>query len=391
MTKNRFLFTAKAIESLPIPTSERSTRVVYYDTKARGLGLYVTNTGVKTFFVYRRVHGKPERIIIGRCNEISIETARAKAEIVNSQIAEGHNPQEKRRAIRQDMTFGELWTLYLERHAKLCRTSWKNDDDLHRLYLQGWSEKKLSYITSHTIRELHQQIGKHNGMTTANHVHSLIRLMFNKAIEWGWNKPNPAYAVKRFKTASRERFLGITEMKAFLAAVEAESSELVRDFLFVSLFTGARRSNVQAMRWVDIDFAAAQWVIPMTKNGKPHIVPLAMPVLERLQKRRESTEGDYVFASHKSISGHLENPAYTWKRVLQRAGIANLTIHDLRRTFGSWQAAQGANSYIIGKTLGHSSQQSTAIYARLDLNPVRESVSSAVSAMLNVTSAADGS
>src|SRR5262249_54741202 len=144
------------------------------------------------------------------------------------------------------------------------RSSWGNDVDLHRLYLQGWAEKKLTYITSQTIRDLHQKVGKNNGMVTANHLHALIRLMFNKAIEWGWNKINPAYAVKRFKTPSRERFLGVTEMKAFLEALEAESSQTVRDFLFVSLFTGARRNNVQTMQWQDIDFAAAQWVIPKT-------------------------------------------------------------------------------------------------------------------------------
>ena len=52
-------------------------------------------------------------------------------------------------------------------------------------------------------------------------------------------------------------------------------------------------------------------------------------------------------------------------RILKEAGIENLRIHDLRRTLGSYQAATGANGYIIGKSLGHRSQQSTAIYARL--------------------------
>jgi integrase len=384
MTNNHLIFTSKFIENLRFPTSSRSTKAFYYDLKTRGLAIYVTASGVKTFFVSRRVHGKPERIILGRSSEISLEQARDKALIINAQIADGHNPQEKKRAVRNDMTFGELWEMYLERHAKLNRSSWKHDADRHRLYLQCWKEKKLCYITSHMIRELHQDIGSEKGMVTANHVHALIRLMFNKAIEWGWDKPNPAYAVKRFKTPSRERFLGVTEMKTFLEALENEPSETIRDYIFISLFTGARRSNVQAMRWIDIDLAAAQWIIPMTKNGKPHIVTLAAPVVERLQKRKEKSESEFVFASKKSVSGHLENPRATWVLLLERAGIKNLTIHDLRRTFGSWQAAQGANSYIIGKTLGHTSQGATAIYARLDLNPVRQSVTNAVNAMLDI-------
>ena len=68
--------------------------------------------------------------------------------------------------------------------------------------------------------------------------------------------------------------------------------------------------------------------------------------------------------------------------MLVRAGLSNLRIHDLRRTLGSWQAKQGASLAIIGKSLNHKNPSTTAIYARLDLDPVRDSVNSATSAML---------
>jgi hypothetical protein len=116
VAKNSFVFTNKALEKLSIPVIKRS---YYYDTTTRGLALYVTATGVKKFFVYRRVHGRPERIIIGRIIEVTLEQAREKAQVINAQIADGKNPQAARRAIRQDITLGELWTLYLERHAKV--------------------------------------------------------------------------------------------------------------------------------------------------------------------------------------------------------------------------------------------------------------------------------
>ena len=67
---------------------------------------------------------------------------------------------------------------------------------------------------------------------------------------------------------------------------------------------------------------------------------------------------------------------------LTNADIENLHIHDLRRTFGSWQTAGGSSIPIIGKSLGHKSQQATAIYARLDIDQVRHSVESAAQAML---------
>jgi integrase len=74
---------------------------------------------------------------------------------------------------------------------------------------------------------------------------------------------------------------------------------------------------------------------------------------------------------------------------MERAGIPygrnvenGVTLHDLRRTLGSWQAKTGASLAIIGKSLNHKSQQATAIYARLDLDPVRASVNTATAAMM---------
>ena len=55
--------------------------------------------------------------------------------------------------------------------------------------------------------------------------------------------------------------------------------------------------------------------------------------------------------------------------------------HDLRRTLGSYQAITGSSLPIIGKSLGHKSQAATQIYARLDLDPVRNSVKKATEAM----------
>lgn len=81
-------------------------------------------------------------------------------------------------------------------------------------------------------------------------------------------------------------------------------------------------------------------------------------------------------------TGHLVEPKKGWSHILKDAGIENLRIHDLRRTLGSWQAITGASLTIIGKSLNHKSPQTTAIYARLDLDPVRASVKKATNAIL---------
>jgi integrase len=78
----------------------------------------------------------------------------------------------------------------------------------------------------------------------------------------------------------------------------------------------------------------------------------------------------------------LVEPKKAWKRVLKAADIEDARIHDLRRTFGSWQAKTGASLPVIGKSLNHKNPSTTSIYARLDLDPVRTSIDKAVAAML---------
>ena len=160
-----------------------------------------------------------------------------------------------------------------------------------------------------------------------------------------------------------------------------EPNEVFRDFFYICLLTGARRRNVQSMHWNDINFHRSEWLIKDTKNGESQIVPLSSQSLIILKQLHKDKNSEWVFPSSFSKSGHIEEPKKAWKNLLERADIKDLRIHDLRRTLGSWQAATGANSYIIGKSLGHKTQQATAIYARLNTDPVRESVNRATDAM----------
>jgi len=147
------------------------------------------------------------------------------------------------------------------------------------------------------------------------------------------------------------------------------------------LLTGARRANVLSMKWQDINFARAEWRIKETKNGTPQTVALSPEAIEVLFNRKPTEATVFVFPGI-GKAGHLIEPKKGWERILERAGIEDLRIHDLRRTLGSWQAKTGASLAIIGKSLNHKNQNTTAIYARLDLDPVRDSVNTATSAML---------
>ena len=83
-----------------------------------------------------------------------------------------------------------------------------------------------------------------------------------------------------------------------------------------------------------------------------------------------------------TATGHIVDPRKSWARVMKRSGIEDLRPHDLRRSLGSWQAIAGASLPIIGASLGHKDPKATAVYARLQLDPVRRSVDEAVDSMV---------
>ncbi len=210
----------------------------------------------------------------------------------------------------------------------------------------------------------------------------MLRAMFNRAIAWElWKGDNPAEGVTKFRERSRDRFLQPSELPRFFEAV-AQAPRDTRDFLLLALLTGARRSNVLAMRWEDVRIEEATWRIPQTKTGEALTVPLVAEAVAVLETRRVfAGDSPWIFPS-RGKTGHMVEPKRAWVAVKKRAGVEDLHLHDLRRSLGSWQAATGASLVTIGKSLGHSNVSTTAIYARLNLDPVRASLEKATRAML---------
>lgn len=234
---------------------------------------------------------------------------------------------------------------------------------------------------------------KITGRTAANRAVELMRAMYNHALDSKrryFVGDNPASGHKQFAEESRERFLHRDELRPFFEALAAEPNVTFRDFFVVALLTGVRRAGVLSMRWADVNLGRGEWHVPgiLMKNGKAQTVTLAPEATQILRQRFEQRgKSAFVFPSDRTVAAkaghddHIREPHSAWKRVLERAGLTDLHIHDLRRTLGSWQARTGSSMILIGKSLNHQSQQSTAVYARLDLDPVRESVDRATSAM----------
>lgn len=354
----------------------------YHDDKEAGLVLLVTSGGSKTFYLSKKINGRPERIKLGRFPDLSVENARKAAAKQKGHIADGKNPNDEKKRLRDDLSLGDLFRDYMERYSKKHKKSWQYDQREINKFLSHWFRRKLSDITKQEIQRLHEKIRDKNGLYQANRLLERLRAMYNKAIEWGWQGQNPATGIKKFKEKSRDRFVQTDELPRLFAAIERDPNDVIRDYVMLSLLTGARKGNVLAMRWDQINFDRAEWRIPETKNGEPVIVPLVSQAIGILERRRRATNSEWVLHSAESKSGHLADPKRAWQRIMQEAGITDLRIHDIRRTLGSYQAITGASLQIIGKSLGHKSQQATAIYARLNLDPVRQSVEKATQAMM---------
>jgi integrase len=357
----------------------------YRDEKILGLYLEVMPTGTKVFRWIRKIDGRTESVRIGAFPSVQPEDARKRAEDLNTQATLGVNPAKEKRKKKAAVTFGELFRAWLEEAKDRGKKTWDEDERRNDRHLSGLANIPPVELSRDEIKRLHLKIKTRSGLYEANRTLALVRTVLSWGIrEYAWTFPNPAAGIRMFREEKRDRWLEPHEIPAFFEAVNAEPNPDIRDFVLLALLTGARRTNVLEMAWKDLDLAAARWRIPETKAGEPQVVPLHGAALEILKARRGTVAGFFVFPGP-GRSGHLEEPKAGWKRILERAGIENLRIHDLRRTLGSWLATQGESLLLIGKTLGHRSSGSTMTYSRLAVDPVKAAMTKAIDRMLEQT------
>jgi integrase len=464
-----------------LPAADDGKRNYYSDTDERGLILIVTSAGAKIFQLYIKHEGRPVRVTLGRfkasmadsvelprdCGhtqllannpELNVKMARALAALVKIDLKSGTNPTDIKKAKRAELTLGGLfeeyvtrWLIPQKRSVATARTYF----ELHvgeltkrptpkgrkaRTKSPGsvnWQHRLISSITTDDIQRLIVSLATKGGSTNnANRVLTLIKAMFARAKDWGIYKgANPTDGIAKYKTKSRERFIQSDEMPRFFESLALEPNQDIRDGVLLGLFTGARKRNVLAMKWTDLNLERAIWTIPdeVTKNGDPLTLPLMPETVELLKNRKPKKMATFVFPGI-GKSGHMENSRSGWDRVLDRdeviqlakrihaaggefaysfddperpgysylavllkrarakaaemqidtngARLTDLRPHDLWRTLGSWQASAGASLLVIGRSLGHKSQAATTIYSRLNIDPIRQSMETATQNML---------
>lgn len=388
----RQAFTKRTLAGVRTPAKGEA---IVHDAKTPGLVFRVRPTGAKAFYFYRKIKGRPVRLKLGDFPEMTVENARKAATKTMAAYNEGKDPAAKRREERGELTVGKLWKVYRDDHLepRCSPRTLATETALFDKHLGGLKSRRLSDVKPAATKALHTKIGK-TAPTSANRAIQLLRRLYRYAARHhDYTGPIPTVSVELYREQSRERFLSADELPRFLKACDAEGQPWA-DFFRLCLATGARRSNVQAMRWDAIDTKAKTWTIPgeESKNGRDMKLPLtdaALSILTRRKAEQAKAKLDRMKASpfvfpamrDKGGAGHLSQPARPFTRICMRAKIEGVTIHDLRRTAGAFLAASGASLPIIGKALGHADLRATQIYAKLDLDPVRAAMDKAAEAM----------
>jgi integrase len=363
--------TQRSVDAAKAP---ETGQIFLRDSEVLGFALRITASGSKSFIWEGRVRGRTRRITIGAYPDLSVLLARREATKIRAAIAEGRDPSLERQAQLRERTLKDLCDAYIDRHAKQHKRSWKRDEQMINRYLSKWRSRKLSDITHDEVSRLHQTIGREHGRYAANRTIALLRTILNLARDWGLlNGANPAERIKMFREEKRERFLSPDELKRVNEALTQEPNPYWQAYFPLSLLLGTRRGELLAAKWADLDLEQRTWRIPETKAGRSHLLPLPEAVVAMLQSLPSQGQSNWLFPGG-GVTGHLVEPKKAWQRIRQKAGVPDVRIHDLRRTLGSWLAAQGYSLPLIGRALNHTNISTTQVYARLDLEPVRDAL-----------------
>lgn len=367
--------TAKFVAQVALP---KSGRIYYADAKLPGFSLCVSATGSKVFYWIGRDFKGPTRIKLERYPKVTAEKARDMCVQVHADVIEGKPP--RTRTAKNAATVGKVWAWHLENNLKPNNRTWEKDERTYNLTVRPWADLPISAITRTMIIEKKtaifkgQDTGK-GGPGAANKFLSVIRGIFRTAVAEAWVVGNPAAQIKKFPIAKRRRFITEDEMLEFFTRLRS-LKQTPQDYFEICLLTAARRSNVCAMAWSDINFNLSTWTIPAesSKSKEAIVLPLSTRVMEILGRRRATAKSPFVFPG-RGRTGYYIDPKKQWIKLLSGSSLSDLRIHDLRRTLGSWQANAGVPIQTIGASLGHGTDLSaTLIYARMNVKNVRESI-----------------
>ncbi|OXJ37928.1 preprotein translocase [Burkholderia sp. HI2714] len=380
-------FTHERVAAFKCKPDKKQT--IYWDAKTAGFGLRVTAGGARAYVFESRLFGKTVRITIGDATAWDLGRARAEAGRLRTLIDDGKDPREvraeqhaayearKAEAKRQDAAVREAWAAYLD--ANRSRWSERHLSDHENLAHAGGEPRKrgkgttiagplaalmplkLSNLTADTVAawlESESQTRPTNTEQSYRKLRAFIRWCNDRPEYRGIVPPN-AYNARTVRSAvprikAKDDCLQREQLSAWFDAVRKLGNPVIATYLQALLITGARREEIAALRWAHVDF---QWrslsiadkvegsrVIPLTpylasilrELKRLNDTPPNIRQLRDLTAKGESwSPSPWVFASKKSADGKIAEPRIAHNHALTVAGLPHLSLHGLRRSFGT--------------------------------------------------------
>jgi integrase len=358
----------------PDPTRD----MFLWDNQVPGFGARIYPSGKRQYVLQYRTPHQQRRLALGLHGPLTAEAARKLAQAKLAEVYRGGDPAAEVQAAREAPTVAELCRRYLEAHAathKKAKSAEQDERMIQRFILPALGSKKVPAVTRADVVKLHQSLV--GTPYQANRVLALLSKMMNLAELWGLRPDgsNPSRHVAKFKELHRERFLSEAELGALAEVLaEAERTRTEQPAVIAAirllLLTGARLSEILTLQWEHVDFERQCLNLPDSKTGAKtiYLSPSALEVLSKLERK----DGDpYVIAGGKAGS-HLADLEKPWRRIRAWAGLSDVRLHDLRHSFASVAAAGGLSLPMIGALLGHTQQQTTARYAHLLGDPMKQ-------------------
>jgi integrase len=354
-----------------------------YDSHTKGLGLRAT-PGAKVFIYQGRLNNKVLRFKIGDVSTWTLDQAREEARRIQSMVDQGIDPREAKREklaeieqraaeeARQEMTVKKAWDAYIEaRRDKWGERHLYSHYDLSKPGgekrkrgkkkikpgpLAQFMDLKLSEMTKNRVEAwLTKEAPKKPAQIRLSF--SLLRAFLNWCENQddykGIAEPGACGGHLRRdnipKMQGRDDCLQKEQLKAWFEGVKTQSPQMAA-YLQGLLLTGARRGELIALTWDQIDF---QWnsIEIRDKVEGTRVIPLTpylAQVLHALPRRNK-----WVFSSPTSKSGRIEEPRRPHNNALEKAGIPYLTVHGLRRSFGTLSEWVECPVGVVAQIMGH--------------------------------------
>jgi integrase len=246
--------------------------------------------------------------------------------------------------------FAEEWLARAEKRAKGAETL---RIGVRKHLVPEFGRLGLRQVSTSGInRWIAQRLGDAKPSTVQRQFNTL-RAILNDAVRSGLIEKSPTQNADPIRGAvARQRFLTNEELVALLAIAEKEADWLP-DFILWAVHSGMRKGEMQALTWADVRLLRADQVmidVRHSKSGQPRFVVATRTMRDILTRRmgRRIAGDDRVFAISKMTLRRR------WEAARASAGLADVTIHDLRRTHSTHAAIAGVDLRTLAGRIGHN-------------------------------------